>query len=100
MANALMYGPSDRTKKTIQVNGRSYTYVAGTALSVPEFDAIALEANGWIRQVGTSGTTAQRPTGVTLTSGTRYMDTTVGALLIWMNATDGWVHHATGAVSQ
>jgi hypothetical protein len=72
------------------VNGRTY-FTAPGAQDVPEFDAEALEANGWMA-VAYSGTTAQRPTSTLgtqaqghtpLAPGVKFFDSTLGFLLTW-----------------
>ena len=90
--NKLMHPPASGNTTHI-VNGRKYVGVAGTPQSVPDFDAAALEANGWTN-AGTGGTTAQRPT-TGLFPGLEYNDTTVGAMVKY----DGkvWRHATTGA---
>jgi hypothetical protein len=84
--------------RTITVNGRIYTAVAGTPVTAPDHDAAVLSANGWINAAGTgasgSGTTAQRPTSPK--KGDTYHDTTLGYVIFH----DGgaWRHQSTGAL--
>lgn len=74
----------------ITVNGRTYLVAVG-AQDVVEWDSFTLEANGWTA-VAVSGTTAQRPTAslpnqnqgpIHLALGTKFFDSTVGALITW-----------------
>ena len=95
MANIQMMPPGNGSQNPCRFNGRSYSAALGSVISVPDFDANVLESNGWIRSAADgSGTTAQRPT-TGLFVGMRYLDSTVGATMIW----DGkaWRNHATGA---
>ncbi|MEW5882275.1 MAG: hypothetical protein AB1761_17775 [Pseudomonadota bacterium] len=95
-----MLPPTDAGKRRMTVNGRSYVGTLGTVYDVPDHDADALEANGWTR-VEAVGTTAERPNftatpaGAALSAGRRFLDTTVGALIVWDGAT--WRNPATGA---
>ncbi len=92
MTTIQMHAPGNGATTT--VNGRTYKGVAGTPVSVPDFDADMLEANGWIKTApGGTGTTAARPTAPKV--GTEYHDTTVGAIIKW----DGkaWRNVMTGA---
>lgn len=97
MANILMQPPATGNKTT-RINGRTYTGVLGTPQTVPDFDADALQANGWMR-VAVTGTTAQRPTsagvGVPLAVGYSYNDTTLAAMIRWDGAK--WRDAITGA---
>jgi hypothetical protein len=63
---------------------------------VPDFDAQALGANGWLLTAkdGT-GTTAQRPSAPFIDA--RYYDTDVGAILVYDGA--AWLNAITGAVA-
>jgi|GEM_PF-1715770 len=98
--NIRMLPPTNVQKRTVVVNGRTYTGAMGTVYDVPDHDADALEANGWTR-VEAVGTTAERPNftatpaGAALSAGRRFLDTTVGALIVWDGAT--WRNPATGA---
>ena len=38
---------ASQTSITITVNGRTYTCAVGSSIQVPDFDALALSANGW-----------------------------------------------------
>lgn len=91
--NVMMHAPASGNM-THKVNGRSYTGIPGTPQLIPDFDAMQLEANGWVRAgEGAAGTTAARPTSPV--KGETYNDTTVGAMVKW----DGkqWRHATTGA---
>lgn len=92
MPNIMMHPPASGNM-THTVNGRKYVGVPGTPQSVPDFDAVMLEANGWTN-AGTTGSTAQRPT-TGLYAGFEYNDSTVGAKIKW----DGkvWRHATTGS---
>lgn len=89
--------PPGKTTTTL-ANGRTYTCAVGAALaSVPEFDAIVLEANGWLRMpVDASGATANRPqaNNTARKFGFRYFDNTLGYIVVW----DGvaWRNPSTG----
>lgn len=98
MANVIVMPPGNAKTTTIKVNGRSYACAIGSAITVPDFDAALILANGWIALPGTAGTTAQRPTampdGRALQNGTIYNDTTLGYGIIY----DGvaWRHPQSG----
>lgn len=94
MATVLM-APQASAQTTIKVFGRSYTCAIGSTVSVPDFDAAELSANGWLALCGTTGTTAQRPTSPAV--GQLFNDSTLGAAVVWNGKS--WIHHATGAVS-
>lgn len=91
--------------KTAKVNGRTYSCTVGSTIDVPEFDAQALEAAGFLN-MGTSGPTTQRPayppnatsearvSGVPF--GARMIDTTLNVAAVFTGAV--WVNAATGAV--
>jgi hypothetical protein len=88
--------PGDGCKNPCPVNGRSYAAALGAVISVPDFDAGALESNGWVRTaMHGSGATAGRPT-TGLFKGYEYFDSSLGINVIW----DGkvWRSHVTGAV--
>jgi hypothetical protein len=97
VSNILMHAPALGFFATepVTLGGRKYVPVQGTPVSVPDYDATALEANGWVR-VGETGTTAQRPT-TGLFVGRRWTDSTVGGDVVW----DGknWRHHVTGSIA-
>lgn len=99
MANYIMMPNGSAKTTTVKVNGRTYSCALGSTVTVPDFDAPALSANGWITFPGTAGTTAQRPTktpdGQPLPVPTIYNDTTLGYGVIW----DGvnWRHPQSGA---
>ena len=92
--------PTDVQKRTLSVNGRTYSSAPGSVADVPDHDAGQLEANGWVR-VEESGPTSARPNfaatpaGALNSAGRRFLDTTVGALIVWDGAT--WRNPATGA---
>lgn len=72
-------------------SGRVYSAAVGTAVTVPWFDAQVLISNGWTMFGWGTGPTTSRPTGVNLTQGFMYYDTTVGAMVCydgvtWRNA--------------
>lgn len=70
---------------TTKVNGRSYTCPANSSIDVPDFDGVLLAQNGWTyAAAGGSGTTAQRPTGLTvLNKGLDFHDNTLGKNILW-----------------
>lgn len=78
---------------TTKVNGRSYSCAAGAAISVPDFDAALLEANGWLANA--ADVTANRPNPGK--PGQIFLDTTLG-YLIKCDAKGQWHNMATGAV--
>lgn len=98
MPNVLVHVPVG-ARTTIAANGRSYSATPGNPISVPDFDAQVLVANGWLLGGATLdqavGPTSARPANPR--KGQRYHDTTVGAELLW----DGgvWRHTQTGASS-
>jgi hypothetical protein len=95
-----MFPPTAVTAQTIAVNGRTYSASPGSALDVPDFDAGALAANGWIK-VAPSGPTSARPTPAATRApyiagnGSQFFDTTLTALIVYDGAT--WRNPATGA---
>lgn len=104
MANIRVF-PSASAPTTIVVNGRTYTCaVGGTPLIVPEGDAFALLANGWLATARDgAGATTDRPVADPSTGtsaprvGYEFYDTTVGGKVIW-NGT-AWILHTTGAAN-
>jgi hypothetical protein len=78
----------------VVVNGRKYSAVAGSAIDVPDFDAVTLGANGFVR-VAVSGPTSARTTGFGLGVGTQFFDTTLNELIVFNGAT--WRSPVTGA---
>jgi hypothetical protein len=47
--------PADGSRNSVTVNGRTYTSTPGTSISVPDFDAEVLLANGWQESFTSSG---------------------------------------------
>jgi hypothetical protein len=94
MATITFMPPGTGHSNPCKISGRTYAASLGSVIQVPDFDAAAMDSNGWIRCAAHgSGTTAQRPmTG--LFPGMTYLDTTVGGNVIW----DGvvWRSHVTG----
>ena len=76
------------------VNGGVYSAAAGSAIDVPDFDAVTLGANGFVR-VAVSGPTGARTAGFGLGVGTQFFDTTLNELIVFDGAT--WRSPATGA---
>ena len=80
----------------ITVNGRTYTAAAAGVVTVPDFDASVMEANGWLRTAahGAAATTARPTSG--LFKGMTIFDSTLSVNIAW----DGkqWRSTATGAV--
>lgn len=91
VGNYLVHPPAGGNT-SIRVNGRTYSTPVGTPIPAPDFDLPVLEANGWIA-VGLTGATAARP--VTPPLKTTFMDTTVGAHIVWDGKT--WRNSLTGA---
>ena len=98
MATRLLPPPAARSP--IRVNGRTYLPTAAAFQDVPDVDAPALTANGWVL-VAPVGTSSERPVpgdgtvpaGATL-RGTEFIDTTLGAVVVhdgsvWRNALTG-----------
>lgn len=92
MPNIMMHAPAAGLPQACVVNGRSYTGLAGSPQLVPDFDAIALEANGWTH-AGEGGATSARP--ATPKKGQTFNDTTVGTTIKWDGKT--WRNATTGA---
>ncbi|HYA07496.1 MAG TPA: hypothetical protein VEF90_16545 [Xanthobacteraceae bacterium] len=90
MANILLMPP--KSSKTTVVNGRSYSCATGSTITVPDFDAQVLIANGWV-PVATTGTTAQRPANPYV--GQLYHDTTLGYVICYEGA--AWRNPASGS---
>ncbi len=95
--------PVTASNQTKVVNNRSYTAQPGSAIDVVSWDADMLSANGWIF-VAMSGPTSARPTptlsgaigpeGTQAGPGTKFYDTTLGALIVcdgvtWRSPVDG-----------
>lgn len=85
--------PGNAATTTTKVNGRTYTCALGSVLTVPDFDADVLEANGWIKgSVSGSGASTSRP-AVPL-KGAEFHDLTLGYNIkwdgkVWRNPTSG-----------
>jgi hypothetical protein len=86
--------------------GRSYSAATYTAISVPGEDAFTLRTMGWVGVQNCdfrgSGTTANRPGSTGAVSpivyiGDGYVDTTIGAVILYGGPVTGWVNAATGA---
>jgi hypothetical protein len=80
------------------VNGRSYTGTPGSTYDVPDFDAGALAANGWI-DCGISCATSERPVATAVPNllypGLQVIDTTLSEVIRWDGA--AWRNVLTGA---
>jgi chaperone required for assembly of F1-ATPase len=98
MANVIVHAPSSGNM-SITVNGRTYKGTPGTPLTVPDFDAQVMCANGWSlgsANIGVAtGPTSGRPVNPPVN--THYQDTTVGYEILWDGKT--WRHTQTGASS-
>ena len=101
MPNIRMIAPA-RAGSPIQVFGRLYAQVPGTAIDVPSGDTGTLGAAGWL-YVALSGPTAQRPTqsvvlaGIDgLVPGLEYFDTTLGRCIFYDGAS--WRDPNSGAL--
>ena len=77
---------------TTTLQGRVYSATAGVALTVPDFDARVLAANGWV-DAGEAGPTVSRPANPP--AGYRYIDTTLGKTII--HEGPSWRDPVTGA---
>lgn len=90
--------PSAANVTKTKVNGRTYDPASG-AQDVPEFDAIALQAAGWMF-LAPSGPTAQRPTVSTgaypMVISVKFWDTTLTKMLMW----DGKVWRDEGGTAR
>src|ERR1700722_19436113 len=89
MQNFRMLPPVAVGAQTVTHHGRSYTAAPGQTLDVPDADAQVLAAAGWCK-VAFSGPTASRPTTsqangsyFTAARGTRFLDTTLNAVIIF-----------------
>lgn len=86
--------PPSTGATSITVNNRLYSCAVGSTIDVPGFDAYIMLANGWLASAAHStGTTANRP--VNPKKGTQFLDTTLGALIVFDGKT--WRNHQTGA---
>lgn len=96
MTTDRMLPPGDGLHTTFSINGRSYTAALGSYSDMPSFDALAAEANGWVRpRVATAAdTTANRPT-TGLYRGRTYLDTTLAYVVVYDGA--NWRNPATAA---
>lgn len=79
----------------ITVNKRTYQCNVGSVITVPDWDARQMEANGWL-YVGSVDTTANRPILSKSARGQTFLDSTLAALIVW----DGvqWRNQISGAV--
>jgi len=77
MTNHLLIPPANGP--TLKVNGRSYSPANG-AQTVPVFDSVVLQANGWSLQAE-AGATAARPSHPF--KGQKFYDSTVAHTIIW-----------------
>ncbi len=92
----IRFVPPTSGAASIKVSGgRSYSAATGGTVDVPDFDAPALEANGWISVAKSVGTTAQRPILLAIARGYFYHDTTLGVNIVWDGIT--WRSCDTGA---
>ena len=86
--------PPSTTRSAQLVNGRSYDPTAAAYFDVPHQDASVLAANQWT-DLGPVGTTSARPpvqgptsgNPHTATRGAMYVDTTIGAVIVFDGAT-------------
>jgi hypothetical protein len=98
MPNVIVHAPADGLHNTGTASGRAYTASPGNPISVPDFDAQILCANGWMLATSsfsiTQGPTSGRPGNPS--AKTRYLDTTLGYEILF----DGlvWRNPITGAV--
>lgn len=68
-------------------DGRTWSCAIGSSINVPAHDAERMVGNGWTQFAESMGTTAQRPSGVNVTRGYLYLDTTVGHVIVYDGAT-------------
>lgn len=98
--------PPNVQKQTISNGTQTFNATPGSTRDVRVSDANLLQGNGWIGGYPLpwfSGPTTNRPTDPTLAAGeanylgagTLYLDTTVGALIVYDGA--NWRNPATGA---
>ena len=80
---------------------RTYRCAPGSAITVPGEDAQILRVQGWVgiknALVIGEGPTSGRP--VPQFQGQLYVDTTIGATVIWGGPKTGWLNSITGAPS-
>jgi len=84
----------------LSTSGRTYSGSPGTVLDVSDFDAIPLQAQGWVPVCfglpalvqGGSGATWARP--ATPKYGCHFFDTTLGKLVVWDG--DAWRDPGSG----
>jgi hypothetical protein len=96
--NSVLLAPGDKALNPMTIPGttRRYTCAAGAVISVPEFDAEIMRTQGWVKtHAGTAGTTSGRPTNAGVNQ--FYLDTTLGAQIVYLGPKAGWVNAATGA---
>ena len=87
--------PPSSGAASIRVNGRTYTAAVGGTVDVPDFDALHLEASGWVPVARSVGATTARPILAPKDRGYQYHDTTLQLNIVW----DGvnWRSCDTGA---
>lgn len=82
----------------VQQQSRSYSCVAGNAITVVGEDARLLKAHGWVgpsnSQIVGTGATSARPKAY---QGQVYLDTTINALIVYGGSVTGWLNSITGA---
>ena len=80
---------------------RTYSCVAGSAITVPGEDAQMLRSHGWVgaknAQILSEGPTTARPAYVL--QGQAFTDTTISATVVYGGPKTGWLHYITGAPS-
>jgi predicted NBD/HSP70 family sugar kinase len=77
-SDSIVNGPNP-----IVVNGRTYQCALGSAIDVPAFDAVVMMNNDWNCFGWGSGPTSARPTGINVVPGMLWLDTTLGAAILW-----------------
>lgn len=96
-----LYPGAEPGAAAVSTAGRTYVGSPGTVLDVPDFDAVPLQAQGWIPvcfglpalKQGGSSPTGNRPANPWY--GCHYFDTTLGKLAVWDGA--AWRDPGTGS---
>jgi hypothetical protein len=96
----VMPGDGAANPFTIPGTSRTYTCTVGSAISVVGEDANVLRSKGWVRcgpgtRITRSGATTARPTHPEIAEG--FVDSTVGAVVIFAGPVSGWRNPVTGA---
>jgi hypothetical protein len=104
-ADGAYFVPGGPAVFVVPGTSRRYTCAAGSAISVQREDATIMCSAGWVSGefnkpgatgAAAEGTTAQRPTTGIFANST-FIDTTVGALIVYGGPQTGWLNAITGA---